>query len=177
MSESSVPRFGVRWKLRSARETIKRILSGRRSYEGSEASTVTLAPDPGRFPTAATAVPSEPELLRPAQPAPAPSGPGEERAVALIEEHLREHSTTLERAGRLADRAERLDRENTPSETARIRAARAIEEVSEELRYLRDRFTREGGAVESFDRAVKSFLEDLRLPDAGATKKDRPEAL
>ncbi|TCJ16410.1 hypothetical protein E0L93_09795 [Rubrobacter taiwanensis] len=91
--------------------------------------------------------------------------PGESRAAEILRRRLQEEPATFERARRLAARAERLNREGTPSESACNRAARALAEVSEELRSLRAAFEAEGGSPEVFDRIVRRLLPDL--PDDG----------
>lgn len=54
-----------------------------------------------------------------------------------MDDHLRKDATNLDRAVRMRDQAERLDREGTPSDSARNRANRAREDVAEEIARLR----------------------------------------
>lgn len=60
-----------------------------------------------------------------------------ERAAAALREFLEENATSVERAARMRNQAERLEREGTPSDSARIRAERAREEVVDGLSRLR----------------------------------------
>jgi hypothetical protein len=82
-----------------------------------------------------------------------------------VAELLREHAATFERALRLAERAERLEREGTPSESARNRAERALREAGAEARALRDTFRSEGGREVDFDHALRRLLPGLDFPD------------
>lgn len=60
-----------------------------------------------------------------------------ERAAAALREHLAQNSTNVERAARMREAAGRLEREGTPSDSARNRAERAREEVAEGIARLR----------------------------------------
>ena len=55
------------------------------------------------------------------------------RAASAIGEYAHAHATLFERAERLRERVERMERAGTPSESARNRAERAMREV--ERRY------------------------------------------
>jgi len=82
--------------------------------------------------------------------------PLENRAVRVVREYLAAHAESVERAARLQEKAGRLEREGTPSESARNRADRARGEVAAGLVALRARFVatvgREG--ARAFDRVV-----------------------
>src|ERR687890_1445515 len=62
------------------------------------------------------------------------------RAALAIREYAREHAALFERAQRLREKAERLERAGTPSESAANRAERARMEVEAGLIVLRDAF-------------------------------------
>ncbi len=75
----------------------------------------------------------------------------------MVREYLRSQTTNLERAERLGERAERLEKEGIPSESARNRAERAREEVMAGLAALRRRFVEAAGSrdgARAFDRVV-----------------------
>jgi hypothetical protein len=81
----------------------------------------------------------------------------ESRASGMIREYLRLQATNLERAERLGERAERLEKAGIPSESARNRAERAREEVMTGLSALRRRFVEAAGGgdgARAFDRVV-----------------------
>ncbi|QIN80070.1 hypothetical protein GBA65_17815 [Rubrobacter marinus] len=81
----------------------------------------------------------------------------ESRAAGMIREYLRSQATNLERAERLGERAERLEKAGIPSESARNRAERARTEVMAGLAALRGRFVEAAGGREgarAFDRVV-----------------------
>ena len=82
--------------------------------------------------------------------------PLENRAARVVREYLDAHAESVERAARLQEKAGRLEREGTPSESARNRADRARGEVAAGLVALRARFVvavgREG--ARAFDRVV-----------------------
>ena len=82
--------------------------------------------------------------------------PLESRARRVVREYLAAHAESVERAARLQEKAGRLEKEGTPSESARNRAERARGEVAAGLAALRDRFVatvgREG--ARAFDRVV-----------------------
>ena len=60
-----------------------------------------------------------------------------QRAAKALDEQLRRDATNLDRAARMRDQAERLDKEGTPSDSARNRADRAREEVADGIARLR----------------------------------------
>ncbi|MDX6381171.1 MAG: hypothetical protein QOI57_2195 [Rubrobacteraceae bacterium] len=80
------------------------------------------------------------------------------RAVQSLREYLDAHAANLERAVRLGEKAERLDKAGIPSESARNRAERAHGEVVAGLGALRASFVEAAGEREgahAFDHAVK----------------------
>ncbi len=82
----------------------------------------------------------------------------ESRASGMIREYLRSQAANLERAERLGERAERLEKAGIPSESARNRAERAREEVMAGLSALRHRFVEAAGGgdgARAFDRVVE----------------------
>jgi len=82
----------------------------------------------------------------------------ESRAAQAIREYLDAQASNLERAVRLEEKAERLEKDGTPSESVRNRAERAREEVAVGLSFLRASFIEAAGerhGVHAFDRAVK----------------------
>ena len=85
-----------------------------------------------------------------------PPDPLENRAARVVREYLDAHAEIVERAARLQEKAGRLEREGTPSDSARNRAERARVEVATGLLALRSRFVatvgREG--ARAFDRVV-----------------------
>lgn len=85
-----------------------------------------------------------------------------ERAVSALREHLAENATTVERAARMRDQADRLEREGTPSDSARNRAERAREEVARGVARLRRSLFAAGDE------------ESARALDAETTKLDPP---
>lgn len=96
----------------------------------------------------------------------------ESRAKHVIRVHLDAEAANLERAERLREKADRLERAGTPSESARNRAERARREVAAGLSALRARFAEESagdktGAGEggrAFDRAVEALCPAFRPP-------------
>ena len=75
----------------------------------------------------------------------------------MVREYLRSQVANLERAERLGERAERLEKAGIPSESARNRAERAREEVMAGLTALRGRFVEAVGSSDgarAFDRVV-----------------------
>ena len=62
------------------------------------------------------------------------------QAATLIREYARDHAALFERAQRLGEKADRLERAGTPSESATNRAERARMEVEAGLLALRDAF-------------------------------------
>jgi hypothetical protein len=82
----------------------------------------------------------------------------ESRAARAIRKHLDANATNLERAARLEEKAERLQRAGTPSESARNRAQRAREEVVSGFAALRASFVETAGGragAHAFDRVAK----------------------
>ncbi|MDQ4043219.1 MAG: hypothetical protein M3118_05320 [Actinomycetota bacterium] len=80
----------------------------------------------------------------------------EARAERTLREHLDAHAESFERAVRLGEKAERLEKVGTPSESARNRAERAREEVVVGLVALRASFV---GATEKGGHAFDRVLE------------------
>src|SRR5918998_322310 len=69
-------------------------------------------------------------LRRRRDESPAPEDPTlRSRAASAIREYAEAHAALFERAERLREKAERLENEGTPSESARNRAERAMREV------------------------------------------------
>ena len=81
----------------------------------------------------------------------------EARAERILREHLGTQAESFERALRLGEKAERLEEDGTPSESARNKAERACEEVVTGLTALRASFVeatkQKGGRV--FDRVLE----------------------
>ena len=81
----------------------------------------------------------------------------EARAERILREHLGTQAESFERAVRLGEKAERLEEDGTPSESARNRAERAYKEVVAGLAALRASFVeateKKGGHV--FDRVLE----------------------
>lgn len=89
-----------------------------------------------------------------------------ERARKVIREFAASHATLFERAERLRARADRLESEGTPSDSALNRAERAEKEVAAELVGLRTAFleafeSREGQLA--FDLEVGTLYPSLDL--------------
>jgi hypothetical protein len=80
----------------------------------------------------------------------------EARAERSLREHLDAHAESFERAVKLGEKAERLEKVGTPSESARNRAERAREEVVAGLAALRASFV---GATEKGGHAFDRVLE------------------
>ena len=76
-----------------------------------------------------------------------------------MREHLEAHAESLERAARLAEKAGRLEKAGTPSDSARNRAERARGEVVAGLEALRARFVEAAGGegLGVFDRVVEAL--------------------
>ena len=85
-----------------------------------------------------------------------PPDPLENRAARVVREYLDAHAEIVERAARLQEKAGRLEREGTPSDSARNRAERARVEVATGLLALRSRFVEAVGreGARAFDRVV-----------------------
>jgi hypothetical protein len=135
MSEGSLPPFGP-FRLFGSRSSLGRLVKQ------------TL----GRF------------FKRPRGDISSPDHPLRARAASAIREYADSHPTLFERAARLRERAERLERSGTPSESARNRAERAREEVLEGLAHLRASFAASLGeaGARAFDREV-----ERRYPASG----------
>lgn len=84
-----------------------------------------------------------------------------ERAVSALREFLAQNTTNtnVERAVRMRDQAERLEREGIPSDSARNRAERAREELVDDLVRLRRALSAAGGR----DLARALDLEVMKL--------------
>lgn len=81
-----------------------------------------------------------------------------------IQSHAESHAALFERAERLRTKADRLDREGTPSESARNRARRAEEEVEAGLRELRSSLVaNDSQTPHAFDREVARRYPRLQL--------------
>ena len=90
-----------------------------------------------------------------------------------MREYLDAQAENLERAARLAEKAVRLERDGTPSDSARNRAERARGEVVAGLAALRARFVEAAGGrgAGAFDRVVQALAPPygpLGLPDGRA---------
>jgi len=86
------------------------------------------------------------------------------RAASAIREYAREHSALFERAERLLEKADRLERAGIPSESAANRAERARMEVEAGLLALRARFASSAGGSageRAFDREVERLYPRL----------------
>ena len=85
----------------------------------------------------------------------------EARAELVVREYFDLHAGMAERAVRLGEKAERLERDGIPSESARNRAERAHGEVVTGLAALRTSFVEAAGGRDSanaaFDRVIKSL--------------------
>ncbi|WP_152670536.1 hypothetical protein [Rubrobacter aplysinae] len=79
-----------------------------------------------------------------------------ERAVAALREFLEQNATSVERAARKRDQAERLEIQGIPSDSARNRAGRAREEIVDGLLRLRRSLVAsdEAGAARALDLEV-----------------------
>lgn len=93
-------------------------------------------------------------------------------AADAVERHAGDHAALFERAERLTEKAERLERAGTPSDSASNRAARARGEVEAGLTGLRASFVEAEGVAGgiAFDREVEGRYPALGLktqnPDA-----------
>jgi hypothetical protein len=91
------------------------------------------------------------------------------QAAAAIREYADSQATLFERAERLRERAERLENEGTPSDSARNRAERAESEVATGLVSLRASFSADSSTREkrlAFDQEVEALYPTIRLSDA-----------
>ncbi len=98
----------------------------------------------------------------------------------MVREYLDTEATNLERAERLGEKAERLEKAGTPSESVRNRAERARREVAAGLGALRAHFvesTREGAegreGARAFDRVVEALCPAYGLPH-GSPRRGNP---
>ncbi len=90
------------------------------------------------------------------------------RAAAAIRDHEHAHATLFDRAERRRGRAERLEKEGTPSESAQNRARRAENEVFSILAGLRASFAASAGDARgkiAFDQEIKIRYPGLRTPE------------
>ncbi len=89
----------------------------------------------------------------------------EPRAELVVREYLGSHAEIVERAARLGEKAERLEREGIPSEIARNRAERARGEILAGLAVLRASFIEAAGgghgARTAFDRVTNLLCPAL----------------
>jgi hypothetical protein len=88
------------------------------------------------------------------------------RAASVVKEYADAHATLFERAERLRQKADRLEKDGTPSESAHNRAERAKREIEVGLAALRASFAasvggRDGGRA--FDREVERRYPTFRL--------------
>jgi hypothetical protein len=89
------------------------------------------------------------------------------RAASAIRDYAREHSALFERAERLREKADRLERDGIPSESAANRAERARMEVETGLLALRARFASSAGGSageRAFDHEVERLYPTLGVP-------------
>lgn len=79
------------------------------------------------------------------------------RVSAEIQRHAEAHAAIFDRAKRLLERAERLENEGIPAESARNRAERAKREAEATLLALRSRFAEKEGqkSLMAFDLEVR----------------------
>src|SRR5215216_1675342 len=95
---------------------------------------------------------------------PAPDPALISRAASAIREYAGEHAALFERAERLREKADRLERDGIPSESAANRAERARMEVETGLLALRTSFASSaGGSVgeRAFDHEVERLYPTL----------------
>jgi hypothetical protein len=89
------------------------------------------------------------------------------RAASTIREYAREHAALFERAQRLREKADRLERAGIPSESAANRAERARMEVATGLLALRASFASSAGGSageRAFDHEVQRLYPTLGVP-------------
>ena len=152
MSEGSLPPFKYldprRYPARIRGAAGRLIGRLRRGEEKNETGGTGTYPERSADePTAEKTAPAEhlPSESAPASPPPAANtGSSREigeaarrQAARLLDEHLRKNAANLDRAVRMRDQAERLDREGTPSDSAQNRADRAREDVADGIARLR----------------------------------------
>jgi ferric-dicitrate binding protein FerR (iron transport regulator) len=90
------------------------------------------------------------------------------RAASIIQEYADAHAALFERADRLKEKVERLEKDGTPSESARNRAERARREIEAGLAALRASFAASVGGREgwhAFDREVERRYPAFRFSD------------
>jgi hypothetical protein len=86
------------------------------------------------------------------------------RAASTIGEYARDHAALFERAERLQEKADRLERAGIPSESATNRAERARMEIETGLCALRASFASSGSAGErAFDLEVERMYPRLGI--------------
>ena len=87
------------------------------------------------------------------------------QATSLVAEYARENTALFERAERLRQKADRLESDGTPSDSAANRAERARMEVEAGLLALRESFSSSGEERKrAFDRAVWRLYPTLVIP-------------
>ncbi len=97
---------------------------------------------------------------------PAPDPALLSRAATAIREYADAHAALFERAERLSEKVERLEKAGTPSESARIRAERARREVEVGLAVLRTPFAASGREGQrAFDREVERRYPRFEVSD------------
>jgi len=133
MSEGSLPPF----KLRLLRSSMRRTLARVSGFLRSGNADVPQANPPDSTPAS--------------------------DASPVIQSYAESHAALFERAERLREKADRLDQEGTPSDSASNRARRAEEEVERGLRELRSSYASNGDAEVRFDREVARRYPRLRL--------------
>jgi hypothetical protein len=104
-------------------------------------------------------------LRREKEPAPDPALIS--RAASAIREYAHEHTALFERAERLREKADRLERAGIPSESAANRAERARREVETGLLVLRASFAASAGGSageRAFDHEVERLYPKLSIP-------------
>ena len=89
------------------------------------------------------------------------------RATSAIRQYADEHAALFERAERLREKADRLERAGIPSESASNRAERARSEVETGLLALRSTFASSAGGragKHAFDLEVERLYPTLGVP-------------
>jgi hypothetical protein len=89
------------------------------------------------------------------------------RATSTIRQYADEHAALFERAERLREKADRLERAGIPSESAANRAERARSEVETGLLALRSTFASSAGGragEHAFDLEVERLYPTLGVP-------------
>jgi uncharacterized coiled-coil DUF342 family protein len=85
------------------------------------------------------------------------------RAASAIRGYARDHAALFERAERLREKADRLERAGIPSESAANRAERARREVETGLLALRASFAGERAGERAFDHEVERLYPKLPI--------------